>query len=62
MCFIDLEKACDGVPRELVYWCLRKRGVPENFVRILKMYEGAKTTVRMNQGRMEAFPMDVGLH
>ena len=63
MCFIDLEKAYDRVPREVVYWCLRKRGVPEKLVRILKMmYEGAKTTVRTKQGRTEAFPVDVGLH
>nr|XP_027215566.1 uncharacterized protein LOC113808361 [Penaeus vannamei] len=22
-CFVDLEKACDRVPRQVVYWCLR---------------------------------------
>ena len=25
--FLDLERACDRVPREMVYWSLRKKGV-----------------------------------
>ena len=63
MCFVDLEKAYDRVPRRVVYWCLRKRGVPEKLVRIVKMmYEGARTTVRTKYGETEAFPVEVGLH
>lgn len=26
---VDLEKACGRVPREVVYWCFRQRGVPD---------------------------------
>ena len=35
--FVDLEKAYDGVPREEIYWCLRKRGVSEKIVREMKV-------------------------
>ena len=38
--FVDLEKACDKVPRKLVWEALRRRGVDERYVKVVKdMYK-----------------------
>ena len=29
MCFVDLEKAFDKLPRKIVEWAMRKKGIPE---------------------------------
>ena len=48
VCFIYMEKAFDRVPRKVVEWAMRKRGVPEVIVRaVMSLYEGAKTGVRV---------------
>ena len=47
MVFMDLEKACDRVPRQNVWRCMREKGVPEKCVRIIQdMNEGATTQVK----------------
>jgi len=41
--FVDLEKAFDGVPREVIRWAMRKLGVEEWLVSaVMSMYTGAK--------------------
>ena len=45
--FVDLEKAFDRVPREVISWAMRKLGVEEWLVSaVMSMYTGAKTVVR----------------
>ncbi|KAK3560857.1 hypothetical protein QTP86_022619 [Hemibagrus guttatus] len=61
--FVDLEKACDRVPREELWYCMRKSGVAEKYVRVVQdMYERSRTVVRCAVGQSEEFKVEVGLH
>ena len=49
MFFVDLEKAFDRVPREVIWWSLRRKGVLEREVKaIMEMYDNIKTSVNMD--------------
>ena len=49
--FVDLEKAYDKVPREEVWYCMRKSGLAEKYVRIVQdMYDDSTTAVRCAVG------------
>ena len=63
MAFVDLEKAFDRVPREVVWWTLRYLSVDEWIVSVIKaMYEDATTKVRLNGRESNAFSVRVGVH
>ena len=62
MAFVDLEKAFDRLPMEVVWWALRSLGVEEWLVTIIKvMYTGVTTAVRMKNGESNGFEVKVGV-
>ena len=61
--FVDLEKAFDRVPREVVGWALRKLGVEEWLVKaVMTMYEKASTMVETKHRNSEEFEVKIGVH
>ncbi|KAK3564878.1 hypothetical protein QTP86_030817 [Hemibagrus guttatus] len=61
--FVNLEKAYDRVPREELWYCMRKSGVAKKYVRVVQdMYERSRTVVRCTVGQTEEFKVEVGLH
>ena len=62
MCFVDLEKAFDRVPRRVMEWAMRKKGLPEILVKaVMSLYEGAETKVKVGSGLSEEFSVKVGV-
>ena len=48
MCFVNLEKAFDRVPRRVIEWATRKKGLPEILVKaVMSLYEGSETKIRV---------------
>src|SRR6267154_628445 len=63
MAFVDLEKAFDRVPRDVVWWALSHVGVEEWIVNVGKsMYEGVTTSVKINGVESKGFEFKVGVH
>ncbi|KAK3559051.1 hypothetical protein QTP86_000605 [Hemibagrus guttatus] len=59
----DLEKAYDRVPREELWYCMRKSGVAEKYVRVVQdMYERSRTVVRYAVCQTEEIKVEVKLH
>jgi len=60
--FVDLEKAFDTVPREVIRYAMRKLGVEEWLVSaVISMYTGAKTVVRTVYGNSNGFEVKIAM-
>ena len=63
MCFVDMEKAFDRVPRKVMEWAMRKKGPSKIIVwAVMRLYDGAKTRVRVGSAYSEEFEVKVGVH
>ena len=63
MAFVDLEKAFDRVPRDVIWWAMRKLGIDEWLVRLVQsMYKDVRSRVRVGDGYSEEFGVGVGVH
>ena len=61
--FVDLKRAYDRVPREELWYSMRKSGIIKKYVQLVQdMYEGSETVVRCAVGTTESFKVKVGLH
>ena len=63
MRFVDMETAFDRVPRKVMKWAMRKKGLSKVVVRaVMSLYDGAKTRVRVGSAYSEEFEVKVGVH
>ena len=63
MCFDEMENAFDRVPRKIMEWAMRKKGLSEvmNWA-VMSLHDGAKTRVRVGSAYSEKFEVKVGVH
>ena len=61
--FAVLQKVFDRVPRKVLWWALRKVGIPEWIVCVLQiMYQIARSQVMINNSYSDVFKVQVGVH
>ena len=63
ICFVDLDKAFDRMPKKVIEWALRKKLVLEKLVQaVMSMYKRAKTRVKVGGEHSKEFDVGVGDH
>ena len=61
--FVDLEKAFDRVPREVIWWAMRKLGIEEWIVRFVQaMYNNTRSRVASITPTVMNLGVKVGVH
>ena len=58
-----MEKAFNRVPRKVMEWAMRKKGLSEEMARaVMSLYDGAKLRVRVGSAYSEEFEVNIGVH
>ena len=56
-------EAFDRVPRRMLEWAIRKKGIPNVLARsVMSLFEVARTRVRVDSELSEEFEVKVGMH
>ncbi|TWW66737.1 hypothetical protein D4764_20G0007690 [Takifugu flavidus] len=62
MCFVDLEKAFDRVPRGVLWGVIQEYGVSGPLIRTVRcLYDRCQSLVRIAGSKSNSFPVRVGL-
>jgi len=60
---VDLEKVFDQVPRKVIEWALKRKGIPERMVEaVITLYVNSRIRVKAMAGISEEFNILVGVH
>ena len=63
MCFVDIQKAFDKLPRKVLEWAMRKKGITKVLViSVMSSHDGAKVRVRVDSELSEEFVVNAGMH
>ena len=63
MAFLNLEKAFDQVPQNVIWWAMRKIGVMVWIVKLVQqMYKNVWSGVQVGEGLSDKFEVRVGVH
>jgi len=63
MVFIELEKAYDKIPQNVMWWALEKHKFLVKYITLIKdMYDNVMTSVRTSDGDTDDFLIKIGLH